>query len=83
MLKRVLSAAALLAFLASPALAAHCPLDVKKIDAALAGDHGLDATQLVEVKALRDAGAQLHGSGAHGESISQLHKAMDILGIEE
>ena len=83
MLKRVLAAAALLAFLASPALASHCPVDVKKIAAALAGDHGLDAIQLAEVKALRDAGEQLHNSGSHGESINQLHKAMEILGIED
>lgn len=83
MLKRVLSAAALVALLSTPALAAHCPLDVMKIDEALAGDHGLDATQLAEVKALRDTGEELHNSGAHGEAITQLHKAMDILGIAE
>ena len=39
MLTRTLSLAAVLAFLATPVWAGHCPKDVKAIDAALAKDH--------------------------------------------
>lgn len=60
----------------SPALAGHCPKDVKAIDAALAEQSNAEA------KALRDKGQQLHEAGQHGESLEALHQAMNILGIE-
>jgi hypothetical protein len=81
MLIRILSLAAVLAFLASPTWAAHCPIDVKAIDAALAKDHGLTAEQVAKVKELRDKGEALHNSGKHGDSIKELHQAMEMLGI--
>ncbi len=81
MIKRTLTAAAVLAMVSGPAFAAHCPTDVKAIDVALGKNPPLSSGQLAEVKKLRDQGDKLHGSGRHGDSISNLHKAMKILGI--
>ncbi len=81
MFPRIFSVAAVLALLATPVWAAHCPKDVKAIDRALAKDHGLTAEQLAEVKELRDEGETLHNNGKHGDSIKGLHEAMKILGI--
>jgi len=84
MLKRTLQTAAVAAlatgFLGTAALAAHCPKDVKAIDAALKTSQLSDA-QMSEVKALRDKGHAEHKGGKHGESIDSLHKAMEMLGI--
>jgi len=61
---------------ASPALAGHCPKDVKRIDTALAQQSNPKA------KALRDKGDGLHKAGKHKDSLAALHEAMDILGIK-
>jgi len=66
---------------ALPASAAHCPADMKKIDAALAAGTKLSEADLAEVKKLRSEGEQLHGAGKHGESVETLGKAMKMLGI--
>ncbi len=79
--QRAFSIAAVLALLATPVLASHCPKDVKAIDKALAKDHGLTAEQSAKVKGLRDRGEALHSNGKHGDSITELHEAMEILGI--
>ncbi len=81
MLTRTLSLAAVLAFLATPVWAGHCPKDVKAIDAALATEHGLTAAQSAKVMKLRDAGEAQHNSGKHSDSIKELHQALEILGI--
>lgn len=79
---RQLFASVILALFAVPALASHCPTDVKAIDAALEAGTTLGDEQLSEVKALRDQGDELHKAGKHGESVEALHKAMEMLGIE-
>ncbi len=66
----------------SPALAKHCPKDVKIIDQSLPKATGLSKMQMTEVKALRDKGAALHKSKNHGESIKALHAAIKILGVK-
>ena len=66
---------------ATPALAAHCPKDVKLIDEALAKDTMMDEAKKAEVMALRDEGDALHKDGKHAESIEALHKALEMLGI--
>jgi hypothetical protein len=78
---RSLLAATLLAF-AGTAFAAHCPMDMKKIDEALSKNPSLSATQLAEVKQLRAEGEALHKAGNHGASVEKLGKAMSILGIQ-
>ena len=78
MLKRTFATATVLAFLSAPALAAHCPKDVKAIDAAL-GHAKLSATNMTKVKALRDEGAALHKAKKHKDSVGKLSEAMRII----
>ncbi len=75
-MKRLIIAAFVIFGFASPALAGHCPKDVKLIDAALATQSNAKA------KALRDTGDGLHKSGTHKDSLAALHEAMEILGIK-
>ena len=81
-MKSILLAAAVVVAMASPALAKHCPKDVKIIDQSLPKAKGFSEMQMTEVKALRDKGDALHRSGKHGESIKVLHEAIKILGVE-
>ena len=81
-MKSILIAAAVVVAMTSPALAKHCPRDVKIIDQALPKAMGLNQMQMTKVKELRDKGAALHKSGNHGESIKVLHEATKILGVE-
>ena len=74
-----LAAAAMLA--AGSAFANHCPLEMKKIDAALAKNPKLDASQMAEVKKFRADGEALHKAGKHQESLDALSKAEKMLGI--
>ena len=63
----------------SPALAGHCPKDVKKINAAMSkmGDKKMSMAKDAAAK-----GLALHKAGKHGESIKVLHEAMGTLGIK-
>lgn len=80
-MKKTLSAF-ILAMATSVAIASQCPMDMAKIDEALAGDHGLTAEQVSQVEALREQGATLHQEGKHQESVETLGEAKSILGIE-
>jgi hypothetical protein len=73
--------AVLLTF-AGSAFAMHCPMDMKKIDEALAKNPALSSTQLAEVRQLRAEGETLHKAGKHKQSVETLGKAMKMLGIE-
>ncbi len=73
--------AILLLLLSFPAMAYHCPPDMKKIDAALAGNPSISAADLSRVKALRASGETYHQSGKHQDSVDDLAKAMKLLGI--
>ena len=63
----------------APALAAHCPKDVKKIQAAMSK---LDKGKMMTAKEMSDKGMALHKAGKHGEAIKVLHKEMEALGIK-
>ncbi len=82
MSKRVLLSAAIAVvaggFLSTPALAAHCPKDVKKINAAMSK---MDDKKMSMAKDAATKGLALHKTGKHRESIKVLHGAMDTLGI--
>lgn len=68
---------------AAPVMAAHCPQDMAKIDAALAASSTeLSDEDLASVKELRAKGEALHEDGDHAASVEELGKAMEILGIE-
>ena len=81
MVARQLVLATLLALASSFAFAAHCPMDMQQIDAALATKPLLSAEQLAEVKKLRAEGEALHKAGKHDESVVALGKAKNLLGI--
>ena len=68
-------------FFAGSAIAFHCPMDMKKIDDALAKDPQITAAQMADVKKFRAEGEALHKAGKHQESIDTLAKAEKILGI--
>ncbi|MFZ5791543.1 MAG: hypothetical protein ACOY3L_12675 [Pseudomonadota bacterium] len=82
-MKRTILAALLISGFATPALAFECPSYMKKIDEALAGNPSISAEQLAEVKQLRAEGEAAHQAGNHKQSVEQLEKAMEILGIED
>lgn len=81
-MKRLVLAAALTVFAASPAFAYHCPADMAEIDAALAKKPSLSAEQMSKVKELRAEGEKLHKAGNHDRSIEVLAEAKNILGIK-
>lgn len=74
--------AAILFSVAGTAFAAHCPMDMKKIDEALAKKPSLSAAQMADVKKWRAEGETLHKAGKHQESVDVLAKAMKVLEIK-
>lgn len=78
MRKTILAAAALSVLLVTPALASHCPKDIKAIDAALTKVK-LSAADKAKVKALRDEGEALHKAKKHRASVDKLSEAMRII----
>lgn len=72
-----------LLFVATGAFAFHCPMDMKKIDEALAKKPTLTEAQMKEVTKLRADGEALHKAGKHQDSVDTLAKAMKILNIKE
>ena len=75
--------ASLLAFaLAGAAHASQCPMDMKKIDEALAKNPTLTAEQMADVKKWRAEGEELHKAGKHPESEATLAKAMAVLKVQ-
>ncbi|MEQ8665834.1 MAG: hypothetical protein RIC16_08915 [Rhodospirillales bacterium] len=81
MFRILIPATAALMLATSPALAGHCPVDIKKVDEALASTD-LSASDLAKVKGLRAKGESMHKTGKHAESLEALHEAMEILGID-
>src|SRR5262249_17750379 len=69
-------------FAAGTALASHCPVEMKKIDDALAKNPKLTDAQMEQVKKDRAEGEALHKAGKHQESIDALTKAEKTLGIQ-
>ena len=71
-----------LALASSAAFAFHCPMDMRKIDEAMAKNPKLSAEQMAEVKKYRADGEAFHKAGKHQESVDTLAKAMKILNIK-
>jgi hypothetical protein len=69
-------------FAAGSAMANQCPMDMKKIDEAVAKKPQLSAAQMDEVKKYRTEGESLHKAGKHKESMDSLAKAMKILNVK-
>lgn len=74
--------AALALTFSTGAFGGQCPLDMRKIDAALADGPSLSSSEIARVKQLRAEGEQLHNSGKHGESVQKLGEAKRMLGID-
>jgi hypothetical protein len=78
MIKRTVATAAVLTILSAPAVAFHCPKDIKAIDSAM-GNTKLSAANKTEVKKLRDEGEALHKAKKHKEAVGKLSEAMRLL----
>jgi hypothetical protein len=83
MIRTSLSALAVIALLATPALAFHCPQDAAAIDHALAARADLPDAERAEIQALRDQGMEQHGAGDHDEAQRTLAEAMRRLLLAE
>ncbi len=75
--RSLIGAVALMAF-SAPAMAFHCPADIKAIDSALPKAN-LSAKQKEEVIMLRDEGEAQHKAGNHAGSVKTLAEAMRII----
>ena len=78
MLGRSILAGAFVVAISAPALAFHCPADVKAIDAGLAKSSAMADTKS-KVMSLRNEGEALHKAGKHKESVDKLAAAMRLL----
>ena len=83
MIRTSLSALAVLALLAMPAVAAYCPMNAAAIDHALAARADLPEAEKAEIQALRDQGMQQHEAGDHRASEATLAEAMRRLLMAE
>ena len=81
-MKRLLLATLFAVGFAGSALAGQCPIDMGKIDKALAAGPGLSAEDMAKVKLLRAQGEAMHKAGKHGDSVATLAKAKKMLGLE-
>lgn len=81
MITRIFATAAVLVALSAPAFAFQWPVDMKKIDQALAGA-SLSAKEKTEVTELRATGEQLHNGGKHYAAVAVLARAKEVLGVE-
>jgi len=66
--------------LAAPAFAGQCPMDMAKIDTAMASAT-LSEAEMTKVKELRALGEEQHASGDHAASVATLAEAKAMLGI--
>jgi hypothetical protein len=82
MIRTTLSALAVLALTAAPALAAHCPQDAAAIEHALPNSSLSDAEK-AEVEELKTKGMAEHEAGNHRESEALLAEAMRKLLMAE
>lgn len=82
MIKRQLITLAAVAAFSAPAFAFHCPVDMGKIDEAVAAGTSLSDEDLAKVAELRAEGETLHNAGDHAKAVEVLGEAMKLLGIE-
>ncbi len=73
--------AALAVATSSLAFAHNCPNEIKAIDAKLATNPKLSATEMSQVMALRAEGEKSHKEGKHDDSMKALGSAKKLLGI--
>jgi hypothetical protein len=83
MIRTSVSALAVVALLAMPAMADYCPMNAEAIDHALAARADLPEAERAEIQALRDQGMQQHEAGDHRASEATLADAMRRLLLTE
>ena len=79
-MKKIVLASIVALGLASPAFANHCPMDMKKIEAAMKSTMADEATKK-KVMDLYNKGKAEHEAGNHEASMKDLGDAMKLLGI--
>ena len=79
-MKKLIITAALIAALATPALANQCPSLMKKVDEAMATTQVDEATK-TKVMALYEKGKTEHAAGEHAASEADLNEALKLLGM--
>jgi len=79
-MKKIVLAAVVVVGFASSAFANHCPMDMKKIDAAMKTTMVDEATKK-KVMELYNKGKAEHEAGDHQSSMKDLGEAMKLLGI--
>lgn len=67
--------------LATPVVAGQCPMDMKKIDAAMESA-SLSEADKARVTELRALGEEQHEAGDHAASVATLAEAKALLGID-
>jgi len=82
MIRKIALATALLGFLATPALAAHCPADARAIEAALAKATNLSDAQKAEITAQKDEGQALHTARDQRPFEAKMAEAMRMILLE-
>lgn len=70
-----------LSLVASSVFAHNCPNEMKAIDAKLATQPALTASDLSMVQSLRAEGEKFHKEGKHGESMKALGEAKKRLNL--
>lgn len=78
MFKQFLMAGAVLALMAGPAMASSCPMEMKKVDEALAKKTSLMADKKAQVMKLRADGEADHKAGKHADSMKKLADALKL-----
>ena len=80
-MKRIILAAAIVAFGAPAAFANNCPNEIRAIDQALQ-TASLDAAKKAQVQKLRNDADTLHKAGNHAASMKAAGEAKQLLGIK-
>ena len=77
-MKKILMALAMVAVMASPALAFQCPLLIKQIEDATAGKTDANSTK---AKAIAAEAKTLHAAGKHAESVAKAEEAAKVISL--
>jgi len=80
-MKALVIAVALLAFLASPALAGQCPLLIKQLNEAV-DKMKADDPKVTKAKPLIAQAKKYHEDGKHADAIKTAEEAATVLGVK-
>ena len=78
-MRKIVTAMAIIALLAGPALASQCPLLIKQINDATAGK--TDANS-VKARELAAEAQKLHDAGKHADSVAKADEAAKVINLQ-